>query len=178
MQLHTGQAKPGAYPGVIVLIDGSGVRHEIPLDVEVLPIGIPDELPLATYAWQYLDVWPALKGLGEAAVADLAAHYTNVNMFLSRHLPWPKKFDEAGNIIGDLNFGRYDKLMTLCRPISSKGTTWFLSIRKQDKESFDKLGRFSEPWNRAFTQWLRVWVKQLRDRGMGYDDFFMYPFDE
>jgi len=178
VQLHTAQAKPGKYHGTIVLAADGGVRKEVPLDVEILPIGIPDDLPVATYSWQDLEVWPSLKGIETAAVADLAAHYTNVSMFSHGRLPWPREFDEEGNIVGELNFRKYDELIALCRPISSKGSTWFLGMKKKKKRSFDKLGRFSEPWKRAFSQWLKAWVKHLRELGMGYDDFFMYPFDE
>ena len=123
-----------------------------------------------------MDTWPALKGIEEAAVADLAAHYTNANIFTNRFVPRPETDDE-GNVVGHLDFSRHDELLEICRPILGKGTTWFLNMRTR-KKGLRKFERFSPKWNRAFCQWLRAWVEHLRGLGMDHDDFFLYPFDE
>jgi len=176
LQIHTGQAKPGRHQGAIVVSDGTATSRRIPLQIDVLPVRIPNDLPLATYSWHYVDTWPALEGIEEAAVADLAAHYTNVNIFTNRLLAWPE-VDDEGVLVGPIDFSGYDTLLDLCRPISTKGTTWFLGMRSR-KTGLRKFERFSPKWNRAFGQWLRAWTKALSSRGLTYDDFFLYPYDE
>ena len=34
------------------------------------------------------------------------------------------------------------------------------------------------PWKTLFRQWLTEWVAHLKDRGIGYDQFVMHPYDE
>lgn len=177
IEVFTGSSKPGTYPLPLALTDGAQFRHEIELTVEVLPVGLPEDLPLATYSWHYVDTWPALRGIEAIAVADLAAHYTNMNIFTNRLLPWPEQIDADGNIIGTLDFSGYDALLDLCRPISTKGTAWFLNMRG-GRGALKEIEQFSPAWNRAFSAWLKQFMAHLAERGLGYSDVLLYPFDE
>ena len=173
LQVHSGSADPGLYQGTVAMEVGDQTTH-VGVSLEVMPIAMPEQLPVATYSWQYVDSIATLQGLETEAIADLVAHYNSVNILSNNHLPRPRgdQLDENGNITGELDFTEVDRLLDACKPISSKGTGWFPSFTyKQEvvKES---------PEYRTFSQTLTRLVAHLQERGFGYDDFFVYPVDE
>jgi len=181
LQVYTAEAVAGTYPGEIVLTVDKGEQRRLALSLEVLPVRIPDELPLATYSWQYIDGKKGhsrnLKGLEKEAVADLAAHYTNVNI-LGSHARWSDlskengDIDDQGNIIKQTDWSEFDRWIELGKPISQKGITWFPSMKV-----FQEMRKETTPY-RTYSQWTSRWVAHLKEMGLGYDDFFAYPVDE
>ena len=176
LEIHTGEAAAGTHRGTIFLKGDAGEHHRVALTVDVVSVRMPDDPPVATYSWQYVDSIATLKGIEEEAVADLAAHYTNVNILSKNMWSWPRKendeVDERGNLAKDPDFGSLDKWLQLCRPISSKGTTWFPSLPYRKEFQNDA------PEYRTYAQWIRRWVAHLKELGLGYEDFFVYPIDE
>jgi len=49
---------------------------------------------------------------------------------------------------------------------------------KKDHGRFGNVKWMSPAWKAVFSQWLKNLVKHLRDAGVGYDKFALYPFDE
>lgn len=176
LEIHTGVAAAGTHRGTIVLEGDAGEQHRVGLTVDVLAVRMPDDPPVATYSWQYVDSIATLRGIEKEAVADLAAHYSNVNILTNNSWVWPKKekgeVDDRGNLLGETDFGSLDKWIQLCRPISSKGTTWFPTL------TFRKEVPSDTPEYRTYAQWIQRWVAHLSELGLGYEDFFVYPVDE
>lgn len=176
LQIHSGTTAPGIYDAALRFRDTDVAQQCVDLKFEVLPLSLPDGVPMATYSWQYVNRWPALQGIQEAAVADLAAHYTNVNILDKGALPWPE-FDEHGEIAEPIDFTACDALLDLCRPISAKGTTWFLNLRGK-KRGLRRFEKFTPEWRKAMANLISAWHGHLIERGFDYDDFFLYPYDE
>ncbi len=172
LDIASGEAPAGEHSGALTIGDA-----HIPVAVTVAPVRLPDDLPYSSYSWQYLDTWPALKGIEDAAIADLRAHYTNVNILTSNSVPWPTEVDEQGNMTAPLDFEFHDRMVELGAPISDHGIAFFAGL-SHSRRGFDRFERFSEPWRRLFAQWLTAWVAHLQEIGVGYDRFIFYPLDE
>jgi len=172
LDIASGEAAAGEHPGALTVGDA-----RIAVAVTVAPVRLPDDLPYSSYSWQYLDTWPALQGVEDAAVADLRAHHTNVNILTSNSVPWPTEVDEQGNMTAPLDFEFHDRMIELCAPISDHGIAFFAGF-SHSRRGFDQFERFSEPWRRLFAQWLTAWVAHLQEIGVGYDRFIFYPLDE
>jgi len=167
---------PGEYRGRIILAasnDRSSSAIEIAL--RVYPIELPDQMRLQTYNWAYVTTFPLVRGLEREAVADLFAHYTNTFVFCNTDVPWPR-FDDTGK--GSVDFTAHDRNLALHR--GAREISWFWSFSDRDQPDGGRFGAdyLSPEWKERFSWWLRAWVAHLKDLGYGYDDFFMYPFDE
>ncbi|MBD3293537.1 MAG: hypothetical protein GF393_11475 [Armatimonadia bacterium] len=168
------EAPPEVYEGALTL--GADL-DETPIRITVAHHRLPDELPYATYSWQYPDTWPAIQEhLGEA-MADLRAHHTNVTILSANSAPWPEEVDDEGNLTAPMDFTRHDEMVALCDGDSPHGIAWFVNLA-HGRRGFDEFERFSEPWERLLGEWLRAWVAHLQEIGVGYDRFIFYPLDE
>ena len=173
LQVHSGDAPVGIHAGTVTVTFGDEARR-VPLRVEVLPVAMPPQVPIATYSWQYVDSIATLQGIESEAIADLATHYNSVNILSNHHLPKPRndQLGEDGSIIGELDFTELDRILDACKSISSEGTGWFPSFTYKQEIVADS------PEYRTFSQSLTRLVAHLKDRGLGHDDFFVYPVDE
>jgi hypothetical protein len=168
--------RPGEYRGRIILNAGSDQPSTtIEIALHVYPVELPDQMRLQTYNWAYVTTFPLVRGLEREAVADLFAHYTNTFVFSGADVPWPQ-FDEAGK--GRIDFTAHDRNLALHR--GAREISWFWSFSDGSRPDGGRFGAeyLSPQWKERFSWWLRAWVAHLKDLGFGYDDFFMYPFDE
>ena len=183
LEVYTGDARPGLHHGALTLSYTSGTedsigQQRVELIVDILSVGMPDEIPVATFSWQYLDSGrtPSLEGIEDAAVADLASHYNNFTILSNNSWTRPGRergeVDNEGNLLRDPDFEEFDRWVTLCRPISQKGMTWFPSLPFHDGLETDT------PRHRTYSQWTKKWVAHLAELGLEYDDFLVYPTDE
>jgi hypothetical protein len=167
---------PGDYRGRLVLeprTDAPAATVEVVL--RVYPVELPDEMSLQTYNWAYVTTFPLVRGLEKEAVADLFAHYTNTFVFSGGDVPWPR-FNDDGE--GSIDFTAHDRNLALHR--GAREVSWFWSFSDGERPDAGRFGAdyLSPQWKERFAWWLRAWVAHLRELGCGYDDFFMYPFDE
>ncbi len=183
LTILTRNVNPGKYIGDIIIkpVNNSSSLKKINLELTVYPIKFPDDVPLNTYNWAYIYSWPVLKGLEKEAIADLFAHYTNT-FILPGLYPFPE-VDKEGNITKPLNFDMLDRALkdfNGARMIASYNP--FADVGTEGKE----LARFpgaplkfmSEEWQKAFSSWIRQIVLHKKSRGLTYDQFFLYLFDE
>ncbi len=145
--------------------------------LRVWGFSLPEEMPLSTYNWAYVTVFPLLTSHQAEALADLRAHYTNTFVLTSREMP-AAKFDDRGELVGEIDFREHDRVLQMHS--WAREVSWFWGF--EDGPSPDG-GRFgtvwmSQPWKKAFTTYLRAWIEHLKALGCGYDRFFFYPFDE
>ncbi len=175
LSVASGEAPPGVHSGALLL--PSARPQLIPVTIEVADARIPDDLPISTYSWQYLDTWPALQGIEDVAIADLVAHHTNVTILTSNSVPWPAEVDEQGNMTAPMDFSRHDQMIELCRPMSDHGIAWFAGF-EFGRSGFDQFEWMDERWRRLFGRWLTAWVEHLQELGIDYDRFIFYPLDE
>ncbi len=175
LSLASGEAPRGTYSGALDLPGVSPQR--VPVTLTVTDARIPDDLPYATYSWQYPDTWPAIQEHLDEALADLHAHHTTVTILSASSVPWPAEVDAEGNMTAPMDFARHDEMVELVRPFSPHGIAWFPNFA-HSRQGFDQFEWMDERWKRLFTGWLRAWVAHLQELGVGYDQFIFYPLDE
>ena len=167
---------PGDYRGRLTLqARGGKALTAVEIRLRVYPVELPDKMTLQTYNWAYVTTFPLVRGLEREAVADLFAHHTNTFVFTGPDIPWPR-FDENGK--GSIDFTAHDRNLELHR--GAREISWFWGFSDTDRPDGGRFGAeyLSPQWKERCAWWLRAWVAHLRELGYGYDDFFMYPFDE
>lgn len=119
--------------------------------------------------WAYLDIKP-LSALNQYDVSqDLKDNYTNVAVMHPLELPPPDKS-------GALDFSHFDRVLEASDYASQY--LLFLAFTEYGKDN-GKFGKWmSADWKKRFSSWLKLVVKRLRSKGIDYDDFAIYPFDE
>jgi hypothetical protein len=168
--------RPGRYCGRLLLqADQAPASRAIAIVLRVYPVELPDQPTLQTYNWAYVNTFPLVRGLEREAVADLFAHYTNTFVFSGLDVPWPT-FDAAGK--GSIDFTAHDRNLALHR--GAREVAWFWAFSDGAHPDGGRFGAdyLGPQWKERFAWWLRAWVAHLKELGCGYDEFFMYPFDE
>lgn len=171
MTVEAGRGKPGNYGAELELDSAGGQRsaRKVELHIRILPLARPSKSPLAFVNWAVVGQWPAGSQARKEVIADLITHGTNVFV----HVPAPEaKFDEKGQLTAPPDFSQHDAEL---EPLVGKGQVLFPS-------EWAALSGPSEPlsptWEKAFRQYLPLWVAHLKELGVGYEDFALYPFDE
>jgi hypothetical protein len=171
---------PGEYTAVLSLHASLRKKTQAPLSIpirlQVQPIVMPDKMALNTYNWAYPTVFDSTRNHLKEAVADLRSHYINVQIIARKDIPFPKKKQlVAGkNLLGSTQ--RMDEWLRYNK--DAKMFLLFLGFRESRKDS-GFFGEWMTPsWKRNFTQWLSALTQHLKRRGIGYDRFALYPYDE
>lgn len=182
LTVHNPDLKAGSYKTVMTvsasLSDGGKLPQTmIPIRIQVEPIAFPRDISLDVCTWAY----PKLSGITNKSLPgtakDLSEHYTNVFVVHHKELPFPTHVSDTGEVTAIKPYEQSDELMR----INSYAQTFlfFYGFQPERKDSgiFGKRW-MSDQWKKTFSSWLTEWVKHLKDKGIGYDKFAMYPFDE
>jgi hypothetical protein len=140
------------------------------LSVKVWKAKLAEEQMLKLCHWGYVHS-SVLKEQPDAAFQDQVSHGTNVFVATNTFAP-RATFDENGDILGEIDFSDHDPYV---RQHAAEGMILFFNYQVSLKGPAD---RFTEPWTKAYKQWLKVWVDHLRQMGIGYEQFALYPIDE
>jgi hypothetical protein len=174
LEVSSAGSPPGRYRGTVTLQGPGRVRHEVPLTVEVLPVRLPNPLPIATWNYSYQHE-PLIKERWEQARADLVAHHINAYCWPSGYLPWPK-FDEAGKLL-PLDWTAFEKGVA-----SHDNIRWLLLWPQfewaNNLQLRQELEVGSALWEQRFIVWFQAVIAGLKERGFGYDRIVWYPTDE
>ncbi len=147
----------------------------IPLNLRVERITFPEDVALNTWNCAYPhNEFLSFKTWSELA-KDLKAHYTNVNVIYPTFLPFPKKVTETGLIVGGTDYEKMDKLIESTD--FARTHLFYCGFGYWYHKRFGKQ-MLSASWKKAFSTWLILLVEHLKQIGIGYDKFAMYPFDE
>ncbi len=174
----------GEYTGTITLNDGKET-DKIALNATVLPVSLPQPVPVSTYNWAYLNFAPT-KADPEAAVADLAAHYIDTAVIHPADLP-KFAFDQQGNITAK-DYAAFDADVKLHQKAGIKKFMLFCSFGDGGSKTTGKpFGACSETtfipintpeWKNAMRNLVADWVAHLKQLGVNYNEFSFYPLDE
>jgi hypothetical protein len=133
-------------------------------------------MALNAYTWAYPELSNITRNNLAATSSDLRSHYTNVFIIPSPNLPFPKDAKAAGMAMPAQAYTGMDRLIN--DNSYARMYLLFLSFTASGKDR----GRFgewmSEPWKRNFRSWLLQLVTHLKTRGIGYERFALYPYDE
>ncbi|MCP4643798.1 MAG: PQQ-binding-like beta-propeller repeat protein [bacterium] len=168
-EVHAGALTPGVWTAPVRLRtlepDPQEVASEI--RVTVWDAALPAEQPLSLCHWGYVHS-SMLKDMPEAALADQVDHHTNV--FVGLFYP-RATFDESGAITS-VDFEAHDAYVKAHAP---HGIILFCGYQGALTGPGPREG---EAYRKAHVAWLRAWVAHLRELGVGYDGFALYPVDE
>jgi hypothetical protein len=163
--------KPGAYrPQVRVEAPGLPVQA-VQLAVQVYPVVLPDDKPIYTSYWDYLVPEWTTPEVVQALVDDMKQHYVNTPIV---H-PWLLRIqlDAAGKAKTD--FTELDGVLRYYRQLNPRMVLLNLGAETY-LETMPGFG--SASWQALFGSWLSALVSHLREAGLGYDQFALYPYDE
>jgi hypothetical protein len=137
------------------------------LTIRVSPVQLPEEQPLRQCNWGYVHS-SRLKDQPEAALRDMVEHGTNV--FVTSFVPHAK-YSDQGDLVGAIDYATHDQFVRRHAPhgIILFQHTGFLT---------GPGGQESDAYARAHSTLMQDWVRHLREMGVGYDGFALYPVDE
>ncbi len=145
----------------------------IPVTLEVQKHKFPENFALNTCNWAYYKVASAAE-----MAEDLRNHHINVYTIPPQDLPFLRfSSDRPGvvrkpnftNLDNALRYHNYAKTYLLCLDFNSS---------KKDHGRFGNVKWMTPAWKAVFSQWLKNLIKHLKDAGVSYDKFALYPFDE
>ncbi|HPO07716.1 MAG TPA: hypothetical protein PLZ55_03535 [bacterium] len=163
-------AKAGTYQGTLRLmtLEPDSSEMEISVSINVVDLALPRPRPLRFCTWSYIT--HHFTGMEDAVRKDLIAHSSTV--FLA---PSPSAtFDAEGNLIGDIDYSKHDEFIRAYRADPPESV--FLFGSAQNAVRGPKF--LSASWERGYETYLKQWMKHLKELGVGYEEFAMYPYDE
>ena len=154
---------PGTYTTAIHLksVEADPTEITLPLELQVCDLELPRPSPLRFCVWAYEANAP------EYELQDLVDHGVNVHFGISP----PATCNDKGELTGEIDYKEHDASVNR---LSKYGILLFLS----NQGSLGGQPFLSEPWKEAYVKYLRAWVQHLKDMGLGYEDFALYPYDE
>lgn len=179
LTVHAASLNPAAYGFAIDwhAVDAAGT--DVPTElmqgrITVAPIQFPDRTTLKTFAYHYIERSDVTKSAQAEAIADLRAHYINVDvLFWSSALPMPT-LDRNGKLL--IDFTKHDAALDRYTGGEMFLFYWGLGSKR------DQVPGLRATNGRSYLdyvkEWVTRWVDHLKARGLDYDDFAMYPFDE
>lgn len=176
LTVDTATLPPGDFMATIRLqpFDRSKPHKVVPLRLRVLPVRLPELMPVNVYNWDY--------ARNERYVADLAAHETNT--FLMSTGP-RMRFEDDGTPRGEVDWASYDEMLQVkLRYARERGGIVMFSygiVRDFHRVMSGRHGWefMSEPWKRAFKAWVLEFERHMRDdMGMGYEGYAVQLWDE
>lgn len=170
LNIDTTDMAPGEWTSRVRLrsLDVEPLEAAVDLKVTVWAARLPDEQPLRLCHWGYVHT-SMLRDYPDEALEDQARHGTNV--FVGLFHP-QARYDEQGGLVGAIDFTAHDAYVKRHAP---HGMILFFNYQHALKGPG---GMESEAYAKAHVQWLRAWVAHLRELGVGYDGYALYPVDE
>lgn len=167
LTINSRDAIPGSYTGTVTFkpFNRSTLSKTLQLNVTILPIKLPEKLPISTYTWDYTST--------DSYVKDLAEH--RINTFL---LPAPlPELDKNGSLVKSGNYN--------CTELQVKRDFGQLMYSYGIIESYDEYVKhqfnwqfMDENWKKGFKNWITDWMAGLKQIGIGYTDFSVQLWDE
>ncbi len=169
LTIDTSTLSPGLWKSTVHFnsLDVASVAYDIPIRIEVFETAQANTDVLRHCNWGYVH-GSRLKHHEPETIADRVAHGNNV--FVSTFLP-KATYDENGVLVGEIDFTDHDVFL---HKYASNGMILFHNNHPITTEA----PRDSEAYKKAYIHYVRTWVKHLANKGVGYEDFAMYPIDE
>lgn len=176
LNVDTAALPPGDYSATLQLKPHNRELpiKSVPLRLSVLPVRLPQRMPIATFNWDY--------ARNERYVEDLVAHHTN-SFLLSTGTRM--SFDAEGNVTSEADWSGYDPMLQVkLRHARANGGIIVFSygiVRDFDTRMRSQHGWefMSEPWEKAFRTWVAEFERHMReDIGISHDEYAVQIWDE
>lgn len=154
----------GQYQGRIHL---PTINQQIPLSLEIAAVRLPDQPAMDAMMWD--DIFNKGSGITAenqaAAKADLLAHRLNGVWSTRDSTPLPdrKDFDDDGNLIGKINYDKWDAFVKYWPEAHYYFT---FAVYLEDADSFAGMKLGTPSCNRALAQWAADWARHNRQLGL------------
>ena len=155
--------EPGDYVAKLHLksLEPDPTEVVIPLHIKVHNLRLPHPSPLRFCVWAMANSAP------DYELKDLVDHGVNIHFGTCPRATC----DKNGEITGKLDFSKHDASV---RRLAPHGLVMFIG----PQGSLGGQPFLSEPWRKAFIAYLREWVSHMKETGMTYEDWALYPYDE
>jgi hypothetical protein len=168
----------GSYEGVIAVSAKRDQGQTIPIQTVPVIINVherrfPEKIALKTCNWAYYEV-----GTAHEMAEDLYSHHTSVYVVPAQDLPFPRFSTDLPGLVREPNYVRLDKILWMHKYAQTFLIGLNFSIAEKDFGRFGNVRWMTPDWKKVFSSWLKELVMHLNDRGVGYDRFVLYPFDE
>jgi outer membrane protein assembly factor BamB len=159
--------KPGAYIADLRIksLEPDPTEVVMPIELTVYDLALPRPRPLAFCMWAYDG--GDMGTDNPAVLRELVEHGMTVFFGQSPRA----QADAEGNLIGALDFTATDESI---ERLSPHGIMLFIGPQGQ----VGGVPFLSEPWRKAFIAYLRAWVAHMKELGLDYHDWALYPYDE
>ncbi len=168
--------KAGIYKASIAVLVKNSEGRKLPIEpvsinLEVDKKVFPKDIALAVCNFSYYRCASDL-----AMSDDLRDHYTNVGIITSAEIPFPRSTSDPPTVWRKPDFSKLDNALSR----NNYAGTYLLGFAFTEKKKDS--GRFgvwmSPEWKRKFSFWLKDLETRLRARGLDYNQWALYPFDE
>jgi len=159
--------QPGNYivPLRLDSVEPDGAEVELPIAIRVRDLRLPRPRPLHVCTWCYDG---GRLGTDRPEVLnDLVEH--GVNVFFANVAVAGS--DGEGTIVSPPDFAHLDEQV---RRLSPRGMIMFIA----PQSGIQGPPFLSPAWKTAFVRYMREWVSHMRDLGIDYDAWAVYPYDE
>jgi len=170
LDINTKGLAPGEWNCKVMLasLQCDSIRTEVPLTVRLYDTALPEEQPLSLCHWGYVER-SMLRHIPEKALEDQISHGTNV--FVGTIFP-QAQYNEQGELVSGPDFSAHDAYVKAHAP---HGIILFCGYQHSLRGPG---GVNSDAYAKAHKEWLKRWVAHLKELGVGYDGFALYPVDE
>ncbi len=169
LSVDTSGLTPGTWRTVVHVrtLEVESQDFTAPLTLTVWDAALPEARTLRHCNWGYVSR-SRLQYHEEESLAERVAHGNNV--FVTSFVP-KAKYNEAGEIVGEIDYTAHDDFV---RRYAPHGLILFHNTGGISGPG----GREGEAYHKAFVAWMQAWVAHLKDMGIGYEGYAMYPVDE
>ena len=182
--LDGNDAAAGQYNQTINIVPQGLAPGSVDLSVTVHDVSLPDVLPLNTFYWDYIVPGWSTPELNAAKLADLKSHYVNTATVHPYSVPRYGFDNISGALVAD--YALFDDAIDTYEAGLAPETyvfemltsIYFESTTLIDYPTASRPAFLSTAWKAGFQQWLTGWVSHMQARGMGYDDYYISPYDE
>jgi len=145
----------------------------IPVTIKVQGHKFPENFALNTCNWAYYKVASA-----DEMAEDLYKHRINVYVVPPQDLPFLRFTSDKPGAVRKPNYAKLDNALRHHNYAKTYLLCLDFNSRMKDHGRFGNVKWMSPAWKDVFSQWLKNLVKHLKDAGVDYDRFALYPFDE
>ena len=155
-------------------IDGERLPIEtIPINLKIYNNRLPDKLALNTCVWDYYDV-----ASEEEMAKDLRNHHINVYVIAAQDLPFLRFSSDPQGVTRKPDYTKLDSTIKQHQYAKTFLLGMNFSLTQKDFDRFGDVQWMTDAWKKVFTSWLKDLVAHLKELGISYESFALYPFDE